>query len=226
MELPVRDNPIHTFFQLLTGEIGDQMALSPGLRGYTVLLYWALLIGGIAIAAISLRRDPTQRSGTNVSIFALRFIMAGLWYLGSLWKLPWPVSGGFKFWLESTVKFSSFQWHADVMQVFLDHIAFVQPLVYLLEVFFTMSLMFGFMVRVSSLIAALFTFNLLIGLYNDPTEWPWTYVGIIFTELLFVFTRAGRCLGADSLIAPHLVRLPLLRGPVTARAVRWVFSAA
>jgi uncharacterized membrane protein YphA (DoxX/SURF4 family) len=158
-------------------------------------------------------------------MFSMRFVMAGLWYLGSFWKLPWPVSDGFKFWLEACVKYSSFQWHADFMQIFVDHIAVVQPLIYLLEVFFAVSLMLGFMVRVSGIIAALFTFNLMIGLYNDPTEWPWTYVGIIFTELLLVVTNAGRSFGLDNLIARNLVRLPLPQG-IARRAVVWACSVA
>ena len=92
------------------------------------------------------------------------------------------------------------------MQMFLDHIALVQPVIYLLEVFFTASLMLGFMVRLSGILAALFTLNLLIGLYNDPTEWPWTYVGIICAHGMFAATHAGRSLGIDNLLAKHLIR--------------------
>ena len=61
-----------------------------------------LLIGSLAIAYTNWRMDATQRTGTHVSIYAMRLVSAGLWYLGSLWKLPLPVSGGFKFWLENT----------------------------------------------------------------------------------------------------------------------------
>ena len=143
-----------------------------------------------------------------------------MWYLGSLWKLPLPVSPGFQFWMENTVKYSSFQLHADIMQLFLDHIAIAQPLVYLLEVGLTASLMLGFMVRLSGIVGALFIANLLIGLYNDPTEWPWTYVGVICAHGMFAATQAGRSFGLDNLLAKRLI--PILRdtGPV-ARAVRW-----
>jgi uncharacterized membrane protein YphA (DoxX/SURF4 family) len=91
-----------------------------------------------------------------------------------LWKLPLPVSAGFKYWLGATVKYSSFSFHAAFMQLFVDHIVLVQPIVYLLEIVFTASLMLGFMVRLWAAVAALFTLNLLVGLYNDPTEWLWT----------------------------------------------------
>ncbi len=214
----MRDDPIHTFFQFMTGQIPDQMGLG-NLRWFTVLLYWAIFLGGIAVAVVNLQRDPEQRTAHHFGVFVLRFSMAGMWFLGTLWKLPFPVSDGFKFWMESTVKYSSFQWHADIMQVFVDHIAVVQPLVYLLEVGFTASLMLGFLVRVSGVVAALFTLNLLIGLYNDPTEWPWTYMGIICAHGMFAAANAGRSWGIDNLVAKRLLSL-FAQDTALTRAVR------
>jgi uncharacterized membrane protein YphA (DoxX/SURF4 family) len=200
----MRDNPIHTFFQFLTGQIPDQIGLG-ALGWFTVLLYWLMLTAGVTIAIVNWRRDPLQRTANHISICVMRFLMAGMWYLGSLWKLPWPVSDGFKFWLDNTVKYSSFQLHGDIMQIFVNHISVAQPLVYLLEVFFTASLMLGFMVRFSGIVGALFILNLLIGLYNDQSEWPWTYVGLICSQGMFAATQAGRSLGLDNLIAKRLV---------------------
>lgn len=207
------DNPIHTFFQFLTGGIPGETSLGD-LRWYTVVLYWIILIGSICVFYINWRRDPNQRTAHHVSIYGMRVLSAGMWYLGTLWKLPLPVSGAFKYWLGATVKYSSFSWHAAFMQIFVDHIALVQPLVYLLEIFFTVSLMWGFLVRFSGILAALFTLNLLIGLYNDPTEWPWTYVGIICTHGMFAATQAGRSLGIDNLLAKGLIPWAPNRGPV------------
>jgi uncharacterized membrane protein YphA (DoxX/SURF4 family) len=206
------DNPIHTFLQFMTGQIPDQVSLG-GLRWFTVALYWLLLIGSIAVMVYNWQRDPEQRTAHHLSVYAMRVVTAGMWYLGTLWKLPLPVSGGFKYWMEQSVKFSSFHLHAEIMQVFLDHIGIVQPLVYLLEIFFTASLMLGFMVRLSGILAALFTFNLLIGLYNDPTEWPWTYVGIIIAHGMFAATQAGRSFGLDNLVAKRMI--PVLSGDGT-----------
>jgi len=200
----MRDNPIHTFFQVLTGDIPDQLHLGE-FRWFMVALYWTLLIGSLAIAYTNWRMDATQRTVTHVSIYAMRLVSAGMWYLGTLWKLPLPVSPGFHYWLAQTVKYSSFQAHAAIMQVFLDHIAVVQPLVFLLETAFCVALMLGFMVRLAGVVGALFTLNLLIGLYNDPTEWPWTYVGIICTHGMFAAAQAGRSLGLDNLLAKRLV---------------------
>jgi uncharacterized membrane protein YphA (DoxX/SURF4 family) len=104
------------------------------------------------------------------------------------------------------------------MQVFLDHITLVQPLVFLLETALAMSLMLGVAVRLAGVVGVLFILNLLIGLYNDPTEWPWTYVGIICAHGMFAMAQAGRSFGIDNLLAKHLI--PGLRydGPV-ARAL-------
>ena len=198
------DNPIHTFFQILGGNIPDQLSLG-GYRWFEVVLYWALLIGSLTIAYANWRMDETQRTGTHISIYAMRLVSAGMWYLGTLWKLPLPVSTGFKFWLESTVKYSSFHVHASIMHVFLDHIALVQPLVFLLETALAVSLMLGFMVRLAGVVGVLFILNLLIGLYNDPTEWPWTYVGIICAHGMFAVAQAGRSFGIDNLLAKRLI---------------------
>jgi hypothetical protein len=200
----MRDNPIHTFFQVLGGNIPDQINLG-GYRWFEVALYWVLLIGSLAVAYTNWRMDATQRTGSHVSIYAMRLVSAGMWYLGTLWKLPLPVSAGFKYWLENTAKYSSFDAHAAIMQVFLDHIALVQPMVFLLETALAVSLMLGFMVRLAGVVGALFILNLLIGLYNDPSEWPWTYVGIICTHGMFTVAQAGRSFGIDNLLAKRLI---------------------
>jgi hypothetical protein len=197
----MRDNPFHSLYQVMTGQIHDQLAL--GSYGWlTVALAWALFWAGIAIAAFVLVIDPSQRTVKHISVFAMRFIAAGMWYLGTLWKLPWPVAHGFKDWLTNCVTYSAFQWHADIMQVFLNHIALVQPVIYLLELFFAFSLACGFAVRFTGVLAALFIVNLLFGLYNDPTEWVWTYVGIACAHGMFAVDGAGQSLGLD-----HLLRL-------------------
>src|ERR1700761_9031534 len=95
------DNPIRTFFQFMTGGIPDQLHLGD-LRWFTVVLYWAILIGSVYVFCINWRRDPSQRTAHHVSIYGMRVVSAGMWYLGTLWKLPLPVSAGFKKWLGET----------------------------------------------------------------------------------------------------------------------------
>lgn len=200
----MRGNPIHTFFQVLGGNIPDQLSIG-GFRWLEVALFGVLLLGGLAIAYANWSLDSTQRTSVHLSICAMRLVSAGMWYLGTLWTLPLPISKGFKYWLENTVTYSSFAAHASIMQVFLDHIAFAQPPVHLLETALVVSLMLGIAVRLADVVGVLFILNLLIGLYNDSTEWPWTYVGIICTHGMFAATQAGRSLGFDNLLAKRLI---------------------
>ncbi|WP_428485127.1 hypothetical protein [Rhodopila sp.] len=215
----MHDNPVHSFFQFLTGQLGDQMSAG-GMRWVTVVLYWLLLVAGIGIAVFNLRRDPEQRTVSHVSIAVMRFLGAGMFYVGSLWKLPLPVSAGFQFWMENTIKFTAWKWHGDLMQLFLDHITIAAPLVYLMEVGIAASLMLGFMVRLSATVGALFILNLMIGLFNDPSEWVWTYVGLICAYGMFAAAQAGRSLGLDNVIAKRM--LPVFsENESLVRAIRW-----
>ena len=211
----MRANPFGDFNTFILGNSGDQNVLGP-YKYLTVALYLALLIVGIAVAVMAWRRDPAQRTVKHISIFAMRVAAAGMWYQASLWKLPWPVSGGFRFWLQASAKYSAFQFHSDLMTLwFVPNIAIVQPLVYLLEVFFAASLMLGFAVRLSGMLAVLFTLNLWVGLYNDPTEWAWTYIGIVMAHGMFVVAEAGRSLGLDQLLRNGLGRFRLSGGVVS-----------
>ncbi len=65
--------------------------------------------------------------------------------------------------------------------------------------------MLGIAVRLAGIVGVLFILNLLIGLYNDPTEWPWTYVGIICAHGMFAVAQAGRSFGIDNLLAKRLI---------------------
>ena len=69
--------PIHTFFQILGGNIPDQLSLG-GDRWFDVVLYWSLLIGSLTIAYANWRMDETQRTGTHISIYAMRLVSAGM----------------------------------------------------------------------------------------------------------------------------------------------------
>jgi uncharacterized membrane protein YphA (DoxX/SURF4 family) len=200
----MRDNPINGFLLFMTGRSGDEINAA-AFRWPAMTLWWLLLIAGAAIAIYNWRRDPEQRSAHHLFVYFMRVIGAAFWFAGSLWKLPLPVSEGFKSWMDMSVQYSSFQWHADFMNVFVGYITIVGPLVYLLELSFCISLMLGLLVRVSNTVSALFILNLLIGLYNDPTEWMWTYVGLIMAFAMFATSRAGRSLGVDNLIAKRLL---------------------
>ena len=82
--------------------------------------------------------------------------------------------------------------------------------------FFAASLMLGFAVRLSSLLAIGFVLQLWLGLYHVDYEWPWLFWFMIFTHGFFIVHRAGYSLGLDALLqregrlAPRWSRLHAL----------------
>lgn len=116
----MRDNPIHSVYQVMIGQIHDHLALGSS-RWFTVAMAWAMFRGGRAVAA---------------------------------------------------------------------------------------SLAMGFAVRFTGTRAALFILHLLGRLYNDPTKWVWTYVGIICAHGMFAADGARRSLAMDYLLRTRPVLAP------------------
>jgi uncharacterized membrane protein YphA (DoxX/SURF4 family) len=196
----VRTNPFHDAWLFLTGaaDYPDEIG---SLKYILVALYWAVLIGSCVIAAINWRDDPGQRNSTHVVTWICRLLIGSMWFQGSLWKLPLPVSGGFEYWTQQLEKYAAFAPHRWlVTHVFLPNLAVINPLVFLAEISFAISLILGVGVRFFSLLAVLFAVHLWLGLYLHPGEWPWEYVFIVVIHLLFAAYAAGRSLGADALL--------------------------
>jgi hypothetical protein len=60
--------------------------------------------------------------------------------------------------------------------------------------------MLGLLTRFGAGLGALMAFNLWLGFYSAPGEWPWTYAHIVIVQLLFAIDPPGRSLGADVLL--------------------------
>ena len=193
-------NPFSDVARFLVGASPDYNPLGAS-RYVFVVFYIALMAGSVVIARRNWQTDPSQRNSRHVWIWLMRVVAAGLWYQGTFWKLPLPVSGAFTFWTGALVKFGSFGVHESLVQaIFVPHIGLLQPIVYLTEIFFTVALTLGIFVRLAGVMVVIFTAQLWLGLYNDPTEWPWTYIGIIVAHGMFVTSAAGRSLGLDNLL--------------------------
>jgi uncharacterized membrane protein YphA (DoxX/SURF4 family) len=196
----MRTNPFYDAWLFLTG--GPDYPNEIGALKYVlVALYWALLVGSCLIAASNWRDDPTQRDPAHVATWICRLLIGTMWFQGCLWKLPLPVSGGFEYWTQQLEKYAAFAPHRWlVTHVFLPNLAIINPLVFLAEISFAISLMLGIGVRFFATVAALFSLHLWLGLYLHPGEWPWEYVFIVVIHVLFVAYAAGRSLGADALL--------------------------
>ena len=204
----MRTNPVTDSFAFLIGNTPDHDALGWA-RYLVVALYWAALIGGCVVAYTAWTRDPAQRNGRNVAIWLFRMLIGTMWLQGSVWKLPLPVAGGFKYWTEQLVEHSFLPIHAQFVQtVLLPNIAILDPVVFVTETLLGLSLMLGAGVRIAGVVGILFTINLWIGLYHRADEWPWNYVFLMFVHGFFVLDRAGECLGLDGL---RRMRQPVVR---------------
>ncbi len=196
----MRTTPFYDAWLFLIGQQPDQLALGPW-RWLIVALFLGLLVASAWIARGNWLRDPAQRGAGHLWMCLFRVLVGAMWFQGSLWKLPFPVSGGFQSWTEQIVEHAAFAFHSGfVRDVLLPNIALLQPLVFLAEMSFAITLILGFAVRLSSLLGILFALQLWLGLYHHPNEWPWLFMFMVFTLGQFAVHAAGRSLGLDALL--------------------------
>jgi uncharacterized membrane protein YphA (DoxX/SURF4 family) len=194
----MRTTPILDSLHFLIGNTPDHQSLGSSSL-LLVLLYAALLVGSVAIGAVTYARDAGQRNARSVTIWLCRLLIGTMWFQGALWKLPLPVSGGFQYWTQQLADNSANAWHAGLVRdVLLPNIKLLDPAVYTLETAMAVSLMLGIGVRLMGLVGLAFMANLWIGLYHNDGEWPWNYVFAGMLHLFFSMDRAGACLGLDT----------------------------
>lgn len=195
----MRTNPFYDSLLFLIGQTPDHDAL--GWAKYLlVALYWALLTGSVAVAARAWSRLPDQQNPRTTAIWLMRLLIGTMWLQGSIWKLPLPVSPGFRYWTEQLAEFSWLPIHAALVRdVLLPGIHLLDPVVWVMETLLAMSLMLGIGVRLAGLVGIAFVVNLWIGLYHRTDEWPWNYIFLIFVHGFFILDRAGEHLGLDAL---------------------------
>jgi uncharacterized membrane protein YphA (DoxX/SURF4 family) len=196
----MRTDPFTDTVQFLLGQQPDQQAL--GIFGWFFLaLFWALLIGGGLIAWRNWLADSAQRSTAHLWTCIARTMMGAMWFQGALWKLPLPQSPGFFHWTSQIAENAAFGWHrALATEVMLPLLPLFQAVAFFSEMAFAISMMLGFAVRLSSLVAIGFVVQLWLGLYRVDFEWPWLFWFMIFTLGWFIVHRAGRSLGLDALL--------------------------
>ena len=214
----MRTNPFYDAWLFLIGSTGDHQG--SGVGPLLTLLFAMLLVASVSIAVVDWRRDPAQRNTRHLATWFMRVMIGAMWYQGSLWKLPLPVSGGFKFWTESIAENAAFDVHKWIAtHVFIPFLAVIDPLVYLTELALAISFVLGFLVRPMAIIGMLFVAHLWLGLYRHPDEWPWTYVFLIFVQAFFLFCNGGKSLGLDALLTAGPFR-PFAGDGVVARLYR------
>ncbi|HEY2533332.1 MAG TPA: DoxX family membrane protein [Xanthobacteraceae bacterium] len=169
--------------------------------GWATPVFWLLLLGSTAAAVLAWRSDPAQRSVRHIGNCLLRIIVGTMWWQQSLWKVPPNYDGGLIHWMQEMVEHASTQLQSDLVRdIVLPNITVFGPLVYAIEVAIGASLILGLLTRLGAVLGALMAINLWLGLYNAPTEWPWTYMFLVVLQLLYLLDPPGRSLGVDALI--------------------------
>jgi uncharacterized membrane protein YphA (DoxX/SURF4 family) len=196
----MRTNPFLDAWLFVIGSTEDHQKLG-AFKFFFVALFLALVVASAWIIWTNWREDPAERTGAHVTTCVCRVLIGCMWFQGCLWKLPLPISEGFQYWTGEMAEHAAFAFHrALVTSVYLPYLKFIQPIVFLAELSFAISLMLGFGVRLFALLAVGFSLHLWLGLYRHPGEWPWNYVFLAVVLALFVAHAAGRSLGADALL--------------------------
>lgn len=202
----MRTNPFSDALSFLTGATDGHAGIGWGAIPF-VALSLALVIASFVIAWRNWRSDPAQRTARNVALWLMRACIGAMWLEGSLWKLPLPVAGGFRYWLGLMADNAAFAWYGEMIKtVLVANIAVVNPIIFLVEVSLAASLMLGVAVRLTALLGVGMALNLWIGLYRFQPEWPWGYVFIAMLHVFFIIDRAGRALGVDAMLQRGLAQ--------------------
>ena len=192
--------PLSDFWDFLIGNTNDHNDLGAW-KYLFVALFIALIAASIIIAVRNWQEDPSQRSPRNVVLWFVRVLVGGMWFQGMLWKLPLPVSSGLSYWTEQMANRAAFAFHRELVRdVYLPYLQFLNPIVFLAELTFAVSLILGLGVRLVSSLAIVFVLHLWLGIYRpgNPAEWPWSYIFLAIVMLMFALDAAGRSLGLDA----------------------------
>jgi hypothetical protein len=141
----VRTNPFYDTWLFLIGQTPDHIGSGVGVL--LVALFWVLLLGSIWTASRNWRDDPSQRTRAHLATWFMRVMIGCMWFQGSLWKLPLPVSGGFRYWTEELARYAAFDVHKGIAtNIFVPLLPIINPLVYLTELSLAVAFMLGFLV--------------------------------------------------------------------------------
>ena len=197
----MKTNPVYDTWQFLLGRTSDHNHAGPFFAWVLTLGFLALLVAGAWIAWRNWQDDPKQRTGEHLATWLMRTLIGCMWFQGSLWKLPLPISGGLDGWTRQLAEHAAFSVHSWIAtNIFIPGLAIINPLVYLTELGLGVAFILGILVRPMAAVGMLFTLHLWLGLYKHPGEWPWLYLFLVFVQAFFLLNSAGKSLGLDALM--------------------------
>ena len=156
----------------------------------------------------------------KIGMIISRLIYGYLWYTQLLWKLP-PSFGcpanfavttdihnrtsGLCDWVGIMTLYSKIPLQGSLVKQFVaPNMAWFGWVVFFMEAFVAVSLIFGLFPRLGGLAALVQGLNLYFGVTAAPGEWYLTY-GMLYTlGLIFLAVPTGRVLGLDAWLRPRL----------------------
>jgi hypothetical protein len=198
--------PLSDFWDFVIGNTDDHNALGSW-KYLFVALFLVLIVASVVIAIRNWREDPSQRTGSHLGTWFVRVLVGSMWFQGMLWKLPLPVSGGLQYWTEQMANRAAFAFHRElVTDVYLPYLYILNPIIFLAEFTFAVSLILGLGVRLIGALGILFVQHVWLGIYRPgtPAEWPWSYIFLAIVMFLFSLHAAGRSLGLDAWLRRHV----------------------
>ena len=150
------------------------------------------------------------RGGPPISVALFRMTFGILWLDLALQKAPWVINDGHRFgWLYgfiwTEIKNPTFEFYKNFLHdIVLPNFNTFGYLTFFNEMFFGISLLLGCFTVLGGIGGALFQVNIMLGAYSVPGEWYWVWPLLIFPQLLFAHTRAGRTVGIDRLLYDRL----------------------
>src|SRR5215472_181758 len=118
----MRTNPFYDTWLFVIGSTDDHQKLG-AFKYFFVALFIVLMLASAWIAWRNWREDPAQRTGRDLTTCVCRVLLGCMWFQGCLWKLPFPISGGFQYWTGEMAENAAFAFHrALVTDVYLPYL--------------------------------------------------------------------------------------------------------
>ena len=103
----------------------------------------------------------------------------------------------------------------------LPNFSWMAWLIFGLELFITVTVLFGVFGRLGALAGTAQALNLTIGLLPVPGEWEWTYLLLLTLNFVVLMTAANRRIGIDATLHPWAVA-QAAKGNKLARVAQWI----
>jgi thiosulfate dehydrogenase [quinone] large subunit len=139
-------------------------------------------------------------------------ILFGFMYLSmALQKAPWITGpegkpyGWLYGYLWKEINNPTFGWYTAFLKgLVLPNFGLFGFLSFVTEIALGLALVLGILIPIVGLAGAMWMVNIMLGSYSIPGEWPWIWMLLIAPQCAFAFSRAGRALGADAILARRL----------------------